>query len=102
MKENKTNRTDLFLIINFICMFVTFWLQIILGILGKLNLFTCLNFFGYSISSFCIFYNVIDKKDPKRTKKIVLTTCFMAIILEIIYLIVLAIRVFIIDLGTGL
>ena len=101
MKKNKTNRTDLFLIASFIIIFVTFWLQILAGVLGKMNLLTCLNFIVYSISSYCIFYNTIEKQDPKRIKKIVGGTGLMVIILEIIYLIVLTIRAFV-DLGTGL
>ena len=93
MKENQTNRTDLYTIISIISFFITFWVQIVFGLLGRMDFLALFNFIVYAVSTSYFFNNVIEKEDPKRVRKIIFTTSIMLTILFIIYLIVYYIRI---------
>lgn len=101
MKENQTNRTDLYTIISIISFFITFWVQIVFGLLGRMDFLALFNFIAYAISTGYFFYNTIGKEDPKRIRKLIFSTSIMLSILIVIYLIVYYIRIGI-NLGTGL
>lgn len=101
MKENQTNRTDLYTIISIISFFITFWVQIVFGLLGRMDFLALFNFIVYAVSTSYFFNNVIEREDPKRVRKIIFTTSIMLTILFIIYLIVYYIRIGI-NLGTSL
>lgn len=102
MKQNKTNRTDLLSIVSLILVFITFWIQIVFGLLGRMDFLTGVNLIVYTISAWYFFYNAMGKENPERKRKPVFSTSIMLTILVIIYLIVYYTTMWIRYLGTGL